>query len=139
MSTRITLAVGACLALMTVMLGADARAQVIYFGAEGGWSNLEDQREKFNVAGAPKVKSRYDSGFAAGARVGYEWGPWRFEEEYAYRSNDLDRFNVGGGNINRARGSRHNHAIMTHSLYDINLAGVRWNPCLSVSPPIRRR
>src|SRR5436190_1651195 len=40
MSTRFTLAVGVCLALMTVMLGADARAQVIYFGAEGGWSGI---------------------------------------------------------------------------------------------------
>ncbi len=136
MSTRFTLAVGACLALMTVMLGADARAQVIYFGAEGGWSNLEDQREKFNVAGAPKVKSRYDSGFAAGARVGYEWGPWRFEEEDAYRSNDLDRFNVGGVNINGARGSRNSHAIMTNVLYDINLAGFGWNLGLPVTPHI---
>src|SRR4051794_16527401 len=107
MSTRFTLAVGACLALMTVMLGADARAQVIYFGAEGGWSNLEDQREKFNVAGAPKVKSRYDSGFAAGARVGYGWGPWRVGEEKAHRRNHLHPLNAGRGHNNRGRRRPH--------------------------------
>ena len=70
MSTRFTLALGACIALTGAMLGAEARAQVIYFGGEGGWSNLEDQRDRFNVARAPNVKGRYDSGFAAGARGG---------------------------------------------------------------------
>ena len=136
MSRRFILAVGACLVLITAILGADARAQVIYFGGEGGWSNLEDQRSRLNVAGAPSVKSRYDSGFAAGARVGYEWGPWRFEEEYAYRGNDLDRFNVGGVNINGARGSRNSHAIMTNVLYDFNLAGFGWNIGLPVTPHV---
>jgi OmpA-OmpF porin, OOP family len=136
MSTRITWAFGACLALAAAMLGADARAQVIYFGAEGGWSNLEDQKDRFNVAGAPSVRNRYDSGFAAGARVGYEWGPWRFEEEYAYRSNDLDRFSIGGFNVPGASGSRRSHAIMTNVLYDFNLAGLGWNIGLPVTPHI---
>jgi OmpA-OmpF porin, OOP family len=136
MSTRITWAVGACLALAAAMLGADARAQVIYFGAEAGWSNLEDQRDRFNVAGAPKVSNRYDSGFAAGARVGYEWGPWRFEEEYAYRTNDLNRFTVGGFRVPGASGFRDAHAIMTNVLYDFNLAGLGWNIGLPVTPHI---
>src|SRR5262249_9504422 len=120
MSTRITLAAAACLMLTAAMLGADARAQVIYFGAEVGWSNLEDQKEKFGAPGSRSLKTRYDSGFAAGARVGYEMGPWRFEEEYAYRSNDLDRLNVGGVNTGGATGNRSSHAIMTNVIYDIN-------------------
>jgi outer membrane protein OmpA-like peptidoglycan-associated protein len=132
MSTRITLAAGACLALTVAMLGADARAQVIYFGAEGGWSNLEDQKDRFNVPGSPSVKTRYDSGFAAGARVGYEMGPWRFEEEYAYRSNDLDRLSVGGGNVAGSTGNRSSHAIMTNVIYDLNF----WNFGLPVTPHI---
>jgi OmpA-OmpF porin, OOP family len=132
MSTRITLAAAACLMLMAAMPGADARAQVIYFGAEGGWSNLEDQKEKFSTPGSASVKTRYDSGFAAGARVGYEMGPWRFEEEYAYRSNDLDRLNVGGVNIGKATGNRSSHAIMTNVLYDINF----WNFGLPVTPHV---
>src|SRR4051794_14970060 len=126
MSTRFTLAVGVCLALMTVMLGADARAQVIYFGAEGGWSNLEDQRNRFNVAGAPSVKARYDSGFAAGARAGYEWGPWRFEEEYAYRSNDLTRLKIGTVPATGVGGNRQAHAFMTNVLYDFSLPTLGW-------------
>jgi outer membrane protein OmpA-like peptidoglycan-associated protein len=136
MSTRIRLAAGACLALFTAMLGADARAQVIYFGAEAGWSNLEDQRDRFKVTGAPSVKARYDSGFAAGARVGYEWGPWRLEEEYAYRSNDLNRFTVGSFNVSGATGGREAHAIMTNVLYDFNLAGLGWNFGLPVTPHV---
>jgi outer membrane protein OmpA-like peptidoglycan-associated protein len=136
MSTRMTLAAGACLVLIAAIFGADARAQVIYFGAEGGWSNLEDQKDKFKIAGAPNVKARYDSGFAAGARVGYEWGPWRFEEEYAYRSNDLNRFTVGSLNVAGASGDRQSHAIMTNVLYDINLAGFGWNIGVPVTPHI---
>ena len=136
MSTRVTWAFGACLALAAAMLGADARAQVIYFGAEAGWSNLEDQRDRLKVGGAPSVNNRYDSGFAAGARVGYEWGPWRFEEEYAFRSNDLNHFAVGGFNVPGASGGRDAHAIMTNVLYDFNLAGFGWNIGLPVTPHI---
>src|SRR5260370_35651335 len=94
MSTRMTLAAGACLVLIAAIFGADARAQVIYFGAEGGWPNLEDQKDKFKLAGAPNVKARYDSGFAAGARVGYEWRPCRFDEEAADRVKGPNRFTV---------------------------------------------
>ena len=136
MSTRIALAAGACLALFTAVLGTDARAQVIYFGAEAGWSNLEDQRDRFKVTGAPRADNRYDSGFAAGARVGYEWGPWRFEEEYAYRSNDLNRFTVGSFNVPGASGGREAHAIMTNVLYDIDLAGFGWNLGVPVTPHV---
>jgi OOP family OmpA-OmpF porin len=136
MSTRIHLAAGACLALITAMFAADARAQVIYFGGEAGWSNLEDQKDRFNVAHAPNVKTRYDSGFAVGARVGYEWAPWRFEEEYAYRSNDLNGFTVGSANVGGVNGSRQSHAIMTNVLYDINLAGFGWNLGVPVTPHI---
>ncbi|MGH7735667.1 MAG: hypothetical protein ACREOE_18715, partial [Gemmatimonadales bacterium] len=62
-----------------------------------GWSALQDQRDR--VAGSPTAHARFDSGFAVGARAGYEWGPWRFEEEYTYRNNDLNGLRIGGTNV----------------------------------------
>ena len=37
------------------------------------------------VPAAPTA--RFNGGFNTGVRGGYEWGPWRFEEEYSYRQN----------------------------------------------------
>jgi len=80
MSTRITALIGASLAIATVLFIGSARAQVFYLGGEGGWNVLENQRGR--IPGVPAVHERWDSGFAAGARAGYEMGSWRFEEEY---------------------------------------------------------
>src|SRR5438874_5442217 len=93
MSMRTTLAAGAGLAMAVAMSATDARAQIFYLGGEAGWNVLENQADK--APGFPTLHKRFDSGFAAGARAGYEWGPWRFEEEYAYRSNDLTRLKIG--------------------------------------------
>jgi hypothetical protein len=37
------------------------------------------------VPAAPTA--RFNGGFNTVVRGGYEWGPWRFEEEYSYRQN----------------------------------------------------
>ena len=119
MRMRISVA-GACLALAAaVTLVPAAHAQMSYYiGGEGGWSVLTDQTDR--AGNAPSVRKRFDDGFAAGARVGVEWGPWRLEEEYTYRSNDLNRASVGGVNV-ATSGSRQSHAIMTNMLYDFSL------------------
>lgn len=119
MSMRTTVAVGACLATALVMSFTTARAQVIYFGAEGGWTMLDDQTS--TATGFPSATSKFDSGFVAGARVGYEMGPWRFEGEYAYRRNDLNGINWGGLDIAGATGNRQSHALMANLLYSFNL------------------
>ena len=121
MSMRITLAASATLALMATVFIADATAQIIYFGGEGGWSHLNNQSDRFAVPHAASVRTRYDEGFAVGARVGYEMGPWRFEEEYTYRRNGLDKLRVAGVTIPGTRGSRQSHAAMTNLIYDVNL------------------
>jgi outer membrane protein OmpA-like peptidoglycan-associated protein len=119
MSRRIGLAVGACLALGAAMVGGSAHAQIFYLGGEGGWTSLADQTN--HSTGVPNIRTTYDSGFAAGARAGYEMGPWRFEEEYVYRSNDLSGVRFGGANLGGVKGSRQSHAFMTNVLYDVNL------------------
>jgi len=124
MSMRITLVAGACLALAVVMSSSTARAQVFYLGGEGGWNVLENQTDR--APGFAPVRKRFDSGFAAGARAGYEWGPWRFEEEYTYRSNDLSGFRIGAVPAVGARGNRQSHAFMTNALYDFNIPSLAW-------------
>jgi OOP family OmpA-OmpF porin len=119
MSMRITLATGVCIVVATALSVGDGRAQTFYLGGQAGWNVLEDQTSK--VAGFPSTRSRFDSGYAVGARAGYEWGPWRFEEEYAYRSNDLNGLRVAGFNVPGVSGSRSSHAFMTNLLYDVNL------------------
>jgi OOP family OmpA-OmpF porin len=113
------MAAGACLAVAVAMSVTNARAQTFYLGGEAGWSMLENQIDR--APGLPKVRKQFDSGFAAGARAGYEMGPWRFEEEYIYHSNDLSSFSVGGVPASGVSGSRASHAVMTNLLYDFNL------------------
>jgi OmpA-OmpF porin, OOP family len=121
MRMRISVA-GACLALaaaVSLVPAAQAQNYTYYIGGEAGWSSLTNQTDR--AAGLPGLNKRFDDGFAAGARAGIEWGPWRLEEEYVYRSNDLDRATVNGIRINGATGSREAHAIMTNVLYDFSL------------------
>jgi OOP family OmpA-OmpF porin len=124
MSMRITRAAGACLALAMIMFAGSTRAQIFYLGGEAGWNALENETDR--APGFAAVHKRFDSGFAAGARAGYEWGPWRFEEEYAYRSNDLDRFRVGPVPAVGLKGNRQAHAIMTNVLYDFTIPSLAW-------------
>jgi len=119
MSRRITLTAGACLVAGLTISGTDARAQTFYLGGEAGWNVLEDQTNR--AAGVPSVRAKFDSGYAVGARAGYEWGPWRFEEEYTYRNNGLNSLSVGPFRAAGVRGSRESHAVMTNVLYDINV------------------
>jgi len=120
MSTRISIIAGASLAVAAALVAADARAQTFYVGGEGGWTDLENQRDR-NLPPGATARSRFDDGFNVGGKAGYELGPWRFEEEYEYRENDLRSFNRLGGNVPGARGDRESHAIMTNLLYDFNL------------------
>ena len=62
--------------------------------------------------------ARFNGGFNTGVRGGYEWGPWRVEEEYSYRQNGAR--DVVGSNftVNAAGGDRHSNSIMTNVLYD---------------------
>src|SRR5215471_10376908 len=98
---------GAGVALIVMLAGVQAHAQLFpygapgawYIGPEGGWTSLTSQSESTssvsftgpgNTPGttqtftAPGFNAtpKIDSGFNAGARGGYQWGPWRFEEEY---------------------------------------------------------
>jgi len=109
---------GAGVALAVAFGGVEAHAQAYnpwgifptgvpgawYIGPEGGWTSLTSNTGSvssatftgpngggFTTPHFGNVTSNIDSGFNVGARGGYQWGPWRFEEEYSYRNNHLDR------------------------------------------------
>ena len=118
---------GAGVALAVAFGGVQAHAQffgpyppgAFYLGPEGGWTQLSSQNDKFavpaklsNFLAGPKAT--FDSGFNAGARGGYEWGPWRFEEEFSYRNNGASNF----ADFGKISGERRSDAIMTNVIYD---------------------
>jgi OOP family OmpA-OmpF porin len=105
-----------CLALI-VLFAPPSWAQ-LYIGVEGGWTGLPDQTD--TIAGVTSVTARFDGGFNAGVRGGYEWGPLRIEEEYTYRQNGA-RDLVGTGFTIGVGGNRHTNSIMTNVLYDFTL------------------
>ena len=146
---------GAGVALAVAFGGAQAHAQAYnpggifptgapgawYIGPEGGWTSLTSNSGSvssvtftgpnggsFTTPGRGNVTPNFDSGFNAGARGGYQWGPWRFEEEYSYRHNDLGSVNLTGpfGNTfttsgSRGQGQANSHSIMTNVIYDFTI------------------
>jgi OmpA-OmpF porin, OOP family len=156
---------GAGVALAVAFGGAQAHAQAYnpggifpygtpgawYIGPEGGWTSLVNQSGSvspvhftgpnggtFFTPGAHNVTPNFDSGFNVGARGGYQWGPWRFEEEYSYRNNQLSSLTLNQfgftTNGSHASGQTTSNAIMTNVIYDIGTWG--WNWSFPITPHI---
>ncbi len=115
---------GAGVALALALGGVQAHAQMFgpftgsfYLGPEGGWTQLMNQDVKFRLNGKHySPTADFDSGFNVGVRGGYQWGPWRFEEEYSYRNNSVSTF--AGRSNSRFDGNAHTNSIMTNVIYD---------------------
>src|SRR5208282_3102447 len=136
---------GAGVAFAVALGGAQAQAQLWptgapgawYIGPEGGWTSLNSQSVSTSsvsftgpgggtfsapgLSGTPNT----NSGFNVGARGGYQWGPWRFEEEYSYRNNQLSSLNLNQfgftTNGSRGQGQTTSNAIMTNVIYDFTV------------------
>ncbi len=131
MRTRYLLS--ASVALAMAFSWADAQAQwfplptgpgSIYFGVEGGYTNLEDQTGHIVGTGIG-TRERFDDGYNVGARAGYEWGSWRLEEEFRFQQNGVNNFSVAGFNI-AAKGDRNAYAFMTNLIYDFTNLNLPW-------------
>jgi len=124
---RIRLLLAAAAAVGLVLSWGNAQAQLFapggpgawYFGGEGGWTNLESPETgtASTPAGSKHFSQKFDSGFSAGARLGYEWGPWRLEEEFRYQQNGITGATLGGFHA-PASGNREAYAVMTNLIYD---------------------
>src|SRR5437762_4859990 len=115
---------GAGVAIAMAFSWASAQAQLflmpsgpgaLYFGIEGGWTMLDDVKDRF---GGFSTKETFSDGFNLGARAGYEWGPLRFEEEFNFGQNHLNRLSSSGVSLG-AHGQRNRYAVMTNAIYDI--------------------
>jgi len=132
---------GAGVALAMALSWADAQAQLLvppsgpgawYFGGQVGWTMLDNQSgslARIPALGGGSITAResWNDGFNTGARAGYEWGPWRFEEEFSFQTNGLQSLSLGApgapppwlaGNTVKVRGDRNAYAIMSNAIYD---------------------
>jgi len=130
---------GAGVALAVALSWANAQAQMPgtwYFGGQVGWTNLEDQSGRFATTNGTvtTLRERYNDGLNTGVRGGYEWGPWRFEEEFSYQTSGLTGLTIGpaaglaapqvvglgnvGGSTKLVSGNRDAYAFMTNAIYD---------------------
>jgi len=162
---------GAGVALAMAFGGIQAHAQSAwwptgtpwawYIGPEGGWTSLTSQSEStssvhFTGPGnTPNTTQTFstpgfnatpnvNSGFNVGARGGVQWGPWRLEEEYSYRNNQLSNNNTANilgpfGNTftttgGRTSGSVHSNALMTNLIFDVGTWA--WNWWVPITPHI---
>lgn len=103
----------------------------LYIGPEAGWTDLMTlQNVTDSATQGPAVGQRavsfenFASGFNAGGRAGYRWGPWRFEADIEYRHNDtlglqmVAPFNRPG----RAAGAeRYAVSELVNAIYDFDL------------------
>jgi opacity protein-like surface antigen len=134
-ATAAAAGIAACLAI-------PARAQLFapvagptgfYLGAEGGWTSLNMATNTGPCSGGcvppfPGVQAvsheTFFNGFNAGGRVGYQVGPWRFEGDFAYRSNDSAHLQMvfPTNRAGRSAGSeRHAVSEMANGIYDFSL------------------
>jgi OmpA-OmpF porin, OOP family len=152
MGMRIRYLLGASVALAMTFSWADAQAQWFtlpsgpgtpYFGIEGGFTDLEDSTGHL-VGSGIGFKQKHDDGYNVGARAGYEWGPWRFEEEFRFQQNGntslgltnlpaipagriagLPAIPAGSSVVLKTKGDWNTYAIMTNAIYDFTL-GLPW-------------
>jgi len=87
-----------------------------YIGGQAGWTGLPYETDA--IAGVGSVPVEFSAGYNVGVRGGYQLGPWRFEEEYSYRRNNVAEYGAGDDTY-AVSGNRHTHSIMTNVLYDV--------------------
>ena len=114
MSKRISLLTGASLAFAMGLRISDAWGQY-YIGGQAGWTGLPYQTDTIDHLSSVPVE--FSAGYNVGVRGGYQLGPWRFEEEYSYRQNNVAEYDQKTKGLS---GNRHTHSIMTNVLYDLS-------------------
>jgi opacity protein-like surface antigen len=115
MTIAALLATGASLAFFMGLFISDARAQY-YLGGQAGWTGLPYQTD--TIDGQAAIPVRFNAGYNLGGRGGYRLGPWRFEEEYSYRHNNVAEYDEASMGVN---GARHTQSILTNVIYDFDV------------------
>ena len=113
-------------------LSANALAQEapdeggLYVKGFGGLTLLQDDDLIYDDGGSVSTgEAEFDTGFAAGAALGYRfggddwWSGLALEAEYTYRSNDISRFDSGGSTVADS-GDFASTAFMVNALYHLD-------------------
>src|SRR5712692_8130777 len=111
---------------LTIASAASAQLPLIppgsgsfYLGGEGGWTSLagEFAKARIPVIGIRADGLKYHDGLNAGARLGFDWEPWRVEEEFRYQTNGPEWL-VNGHLRSGTRGDHAAAAFMSNLIYD---------------------
>lgn len=121
---KILLASAAAMAIAAVTVPAgEAAADGFYVGGFGGIGWAQDVKGNYTYFfGAPYAADlETDTGFVLGIAGGYgfDFGG-RAELEFAYRSNELDRINYGGGSSSSINGDLDVYSLMGNFWYDFD-------------------
>jgi opacity protein-like surface antigen len=114
MTIAALLLTGASLALFLGLM-SDARAQY-YLGGQAGWTGQPYQTD--TIDGMAAIPVGFNGGYNLGVRGGRRLGPWRFEEEYSYRHNNVAEYGEVSMEVN---GARHSQSILTNVIYDFDV------------------
>jgi len=106
------------LALVLSFVAAPAFAAGGYLGVEGGAVWLSDS--SWTAAGIGLGEAKFDTGYALGAVGGYNFGTWRLEGEFAYRSNDNKQIS-GFGFTDPLGGETTSTTLMANAYYDFRM------------------
>jgi len=115
MTIAASLATGASLAFLGLVT-LDARAQY-YLGGQAGWTGLPYETDTIDH-GVGAIPVDFSTGYNVGVRGGYRFGPWRFEEEYSYRHNNVAQYDEASTGVD---GARHTQSILTNVIYDFDV------------------
>jgi OOP family OmpA-OmpF porin len=109
----------AAAAALTSFNSAEAMSREgFYIGGLGGGNFLHT-----------RCKPHYNTGYAAGGFLGYEWcDGLRVEAEGTYRHNTRKLHHAGDADNERSKNHLHSWSFMGNVLYDFNISG--WDSCL---------
>lgn len=132
--TSKTILLGAVASLALAGAASAANYQGWYISLEAGVNVLDDSDvdndtiDPTFLGGFAPTSASFDTGWAGMLSMGHSWGDLRAEVELAYRSNDLDSFNVQGADFGGG-GVFEEFAVMGNLVYDWRLSD-RWSLAL---------
>lgn len=105
----------------------------IYFGGFGGIAFTPGNVSTTDpTTGAILNNVDHDTGWNAGAMLGYKTGDFRIEGEFVYMNSDVDHFNAAGIRQTGVSGDTEVYAGMANAYYDLNQFSDMFTPYLGV-------
>lgn len=104
--------------LLLTVIAVPASATGPYVSAGGGGIFL--QKSRFTPEGSPELDLKTRTGYGLGLVGGYDFGTYRLEGEFSYRSNDNKEV-TGGGLSGNTDGEFSSMALTLNGYYDFKM------------------